>query len=277
MQEVFVQKMNGVQEAFREEKVRESLRRAGIPSKLEEKAISYLKTKLYDGIQTWEIFQLLCEYLATCPNPYFRARYSLKQSIMMLGPTGYPFEDFVARMMEVDGYSTTVRQVLSGKCVMHEIDVVAKKDGRSLMIEAKFHNDPGNRSDVHVALYTKARFDDLKVKNNLQEGWLVTNTKATTDAIAYLECEGLTVVSWSYPAGKSLRDIVEKYTLHPVTILTSITIAQKAQLLQHHVVLCKDICADHTLLDKISLSPEEKKDVLKEIKFICEEEKDTAL
>ena len=46
---------------------------------------------------------------------------------MDLGPTGYPFEDYVAEILKTEGYQTQVRQVLEGNCVSHEIDVIAQK------------------------------------------------------------------------------------------------------------------------------------------------------
>lgn len=267
-----VLKADGTNEPFDEQKVLGSIRRAGVPLELEEKVLAHVKNRVYDGIQTWEIFHHISEFLGKSSHPYSKSRYSLKQSIMMLGPTGYPFEDFVASVMQMHGYTTKVRQILSGKCVTHEIDVVAERDKVKIMIEAKFHNNPGNRSEIHVALYTKARFEDAKIKNNFSEGWLVTNTKATIDAIAYAECEGLKIISWSYPMGESLRDLIEKYTLHPVTMLTTLSMSQKAQLLQHHIVLCKDICAKHELLNILSLSQDEKKRTMEEIHYICQEE-----
>lgn len=271
-----VLKADGTTEPFDEQKVRSSIRRAGIPRELEDKVLSHVNNRVYDGIQTWEIFHHISEFLGKSSHPYSKARYSLKQSIMMLGPTGYPFEDFVASVMQMHGYKTKVRQILSGKCVTHEIDVVLEDKGKKIMIEAKFHNNSGIRSDIHVALYTKARFEDAKIKNDLSEGWLVTNTKATTDAISYAECENLKIISWSYPEGGSLRDLIEKYTLHPITVLTTLSMAQKAQLLQHHIVLCKDICAKHELLNILPLSQEEKKRTMEEIHYICQEENNSS-
>ncbi|MDP3941331.1 MAG: restriction endonuclease [bacterium] len=270
---ISVQKADGTSEPFDREKMVRSLRRAGVPKQLEHRAIDHIESKLYDGIQSWELYQHVSEFLGSSEHPYCKSKYSLKQAIMMLGPTGYPFEDFVAKILEIHGYKTEVRQILNGKCITHEVDVIASKDGKRAMIEAKFHNNPGNRSDVHVALYTKSRFDDVKIKNRLDEGWLVTNTKATTDAIGYAKCENLKIVSWGYPEGESLRDLIEKYTMHPITMLTTLSTSMKAQLLGHHIVLCKDICANHTLLDMLPLSKEEKQKTLDEIHFICEEEK----
>lgn len=268
-------KANGEQETFSDEKVLNSIRRARIPQEIQYEALAHIKEKLYDGISTEEIYQHILEFLDRSARPYTRSRYSLKEAIMQLGPTGYPFEDFVARLLESFGYQTKVRQVLRGKCVTHEIDVIAEKEGKRAAIEAKFHNSPGTRSEVQVALYTHARFQDIQIKNAIDEVWLVTNTKTTIDANTYAHCTGMKVISWSYPEGGSLRDMVEQSRLHPITVLNSLSQSHKRSLLENHIVLCKDIYKDKNILDFLALSQGEKERVFTEVTAICAEEKIT--
>jgi hypothetical protein len=278
---MYVIKASGKKEPFSEEKVLSSIKRAGIPQELIPKVLSHVRAKAYDGINTWEIYHHISEFLGKSSHPFSKASYSLKQAIMMLGPTGYPFEDYIAKVLQLHGYSTQVRQILQGKCVAHEIDIVATKNERRIMIEAKFHNSPGSRSEIHVSMYTKARFDDVKEKNNLTEGWLVTNTKLTTDAITYAHCEGLVAIGWSYPEKNnlypslqtiSLRELIESAKLYPITVLTTLSQAQKATLLANHIVLCRDVCENHSLLDTLSLSAEERQQTIEEISFVCRKE-----
>ncbi len=264
-----VLKANGRKEPFDEEKVISSIKRARIPQALSARALLHAKSKLYDGIPTREIYQHILEFLGESEHPYSKAKYGLKEAIMMLGPTGYPFEDFIARILQALGFETKVRQILMGKCISHEIDVIAKKDNKTNMIEAKFHNSTGTRSDVHVVLYTHSRFQDVKEKNSLDEGWLITNTKTTTDAIAYAECKGMKIISWSFPEQGSLRDLIEKSRLHPITMLTSLTNTHKTALLNNHIVMCRDIHDNPLLLDTLDLSKEDKEKILAEIAFIC--------
>src|ERR1700733_8394682 len=163
---IHVLKDDRTREPFSEQKMMDSIRRARIPHSLRGEVLTHVKSKLYEGISTQEIYQHIMEFLSTSPKPYIKTRYSLKEAIMQLGPTGYPFEDFIGKLLEAQGYTTRVRQILSGKCVSHEIDVIAEKDGHVAMIESKFHNSPGVRSEVHVALYTQARFEDVKIRNH---------------------------------------------------------------------------------------------------------------
>lgn len=269
---ISVLKANKSREEFSEQKVIDSIKRARIPENLQADVLNHVKSNIYDGIPTSEIFHHITEFLGGTTHPYSRSRYSLKESIMLLGPTGYPFEDFIARLVELLGYKASVRQILSGKCITHEIDVLAEKDGQRAVIEAKFHNSPGIRSEVHVALYTKARFEDIKDKNKINEVWLVTNTKTTTDVNTYAQCVDMKVMSWSYPEGESLRDHVEKLRLYPVTMLTSLAQTHKVTLLSNHVVLCKDLLDNPSLIDILPLSKEEKEQTISEVKFICGEE-----
>ncbi len=264
-----VLKADRSREPFSEKKVIDSIRRARIPESLQGNVLTHIKSKLYDGISTAEIYQHILEYLNESSRPYTKARYSLKEAIMMLGPSGYPFEDFVSKLLESQGYRTKVRQILSGRCITHEIDILAEKDGRTVVIEAKFHNSPGVRSEVQVALYTHARFEDVKVRNSVHESWLVTNTKTTIDANNYAHCSGMKVISWDYPVGGSLREMIERSRLHPITMLTSLAQSQKITLLENHIVLCKEINATPNVLDMLYLSKIDHDRVIAEVSSIC--------
>ncbi|HSX40425.1 MAG TPA: restriction endonuclease [Candidatus Saccharimonadales bacterium] len=261
-------KATGEKEEFSRDKLTASIARAGIPKDLREQVAAHVESKLSENIPTSEIYHHITEFLEQSDHPYEKAKYGLKQSIMALGPTGYPFEDYVAEVLKSQGYQTAVRQLLKGRCVTHEVDVVAKKDNEAVMVEAKFHNNPGIHTQVHVSLYTKARFDDLKDIHHFSSGWLVTNTKATPDAIAYAACAGIKIISWSYPQEGSLREIIETADLHPITALTTLSDAQKQQLLNAHIVLCKTISQNPAELDILALPADKKQKVLDEAAFL---------
>lgn len=268
----YVIKADKTHETFNESKLIESIKRARIPENLRNQVLEHVRSKIYDGISTAEIYRHITEFLGQSPDPYAKTRYSLKEAIMNLGPTGYPFEDFISQLLKAQGYHTKVRQILTGECITHEIDVIAEKAGRSSIIEAKFHNSPGTRSQIHVALYTQARFEDVRIRNHIDETWLVTNTKTTTDVNTYAICKNIKILSWSYPEGNGLRDMIERARLHPVTMLTSLTNAQKRILLNNHVVLCKELYQDNSLIDMLYLSRPELDKVLSELKSVCSTE-----
>ncbi len=79
-------------------------------------------------------------------------------------------------------------------------------------------------------------------------------------------------MSWSYPEGGGLRDLIEKSRLHPITLLTSINQSQKRLLLENHTVICKEINLNPKLLDILNLPQEAVDRLLSEISFICKQE-----
>lgn len=263
-----VTKATGEIEPFSEDKIIASIKRAGISPNLQDKALEHIKSNLYENIPTSEIYKHITEFL-NHENETVKTKYSLKHAIMSLGPTGYPFEDYVSDLLKAKGYVTQVRSILTGECVSHEIDVIAEKHQEKMMIEAKFHNDSGIRTDVHVSLYTNARFQDLKVKYGFSSAWIFTNTKITPDALAYALCVNMGVVSWSYPERGSLRDLVEEYKLYPLTILSSLSHVNIQTLLENHIVLVKDICSNRESLDLLPIEAQKKHRIFEEAKAIC--------
>jgi hypothetical protein len=176
-------------------------------------------------------------------------RYSIKRAIYALGPAGYQFEQYFARILKEYGYVVEVNKILNGYCVSHEVDVFAVKDNAGLVIECKYHSDGGIPTDVKTALYIHSRFADIKKAFDsapvnsfrILEGWLVTNTRCSSDAIKFAECMGLRIVSWRYPQKEGLEKMIEDKRLYPVTILTSVKRNILDILFRNKFILAKDI------------------------------------
>jgi Holliday junction resolvase len=245
---ILVQKRSGEYEPFSEEKVRSSLERAGADEELIDKIVEYVKTKLYDGISTKEIYAHVFARLRELRSPVV-SKYDLKGAILELGPSGFPFERFVAGILEAHGYEVAVGRIVQGKCVDHEIDVIARKDDKHFMVEAKFHNMPGLKSDIRDALYTYARFLDVQEawaeiaghRRHFHQAWLVTNTKVTSKVKEYATCVDLRVISWDYPPEGSLRSLIEESGLIPVTCLTSLRDDEKRSLVNAGMLFSRDL------------------------------------
>ena len=257
-------------EPFDENKLLSSIKRAGIPENLHSQVLSHIKSKLYENIPTSEIYSHIEEFFTKEKDIYSKTKYSLKSAIMELGPTGFPFESYVSEILKALGFKTEVGMYLIGKCVKHEVDVVALNQNEKIMVECKFHNSPGIKSDLHVSLYTKARFEDLKQKHNFSKAMLVTNTKISMDALTFANCEGVRVLSWSYPDGESLRDLIEKYKLYPITQLSFLSLSQKQELLGQGIVLIKQICSDPSVLNKITIPENKREEIMKEATTVCQ-------
>lgn len=274
---ITVVKASGAIEPFSEKKVLGSIRRAGISKPMQAMVLAHVKKRVYDRISTKEIYRHILEFLNSSPQTYSSGRYRLRQAIMELGPTGFPFEKYIGEILKHYGYSVETGVIVSGSCVDHEVDVVAEKDDQHFMIECKYHNQPGVHSDVKVALYIKARFDDIAVawqkkpghEKKFHQAWLVTNTKLTFEAIKYGECAGMKLVGWSYPKKGCLQDLIEDTGLHPITCLTTLTHQQKNLLLKQNVILCKQLMTDQSAMKAAGVSQRQMQEILKEIGVIC--------
>ncbi len=257
--QIWIQKASGELEPFSEDKLRRSLERAGASPAMVSQIVDHIKGELRDGMKTSEIYRHAHSFLVK-KEPPAAGRYSIKKAILELGPSGYPFERIVAELLRLEGYSVERGRIVEGRCVSHEIDVLAEKDGSRAIVECKFHNQPGYKSDVKVALYVQARFEDikgqlLKRKQSIRPlaAWLVTNTKLSLDAIRYANCVGIKAIGWNYPEGKGLEELVQKSGLHPITSLKTLTTAQKRRLLARGTVLCREVHENKSILRSIGL------------------------
>ncbi len=214
--EIYIIKSTGQRELFNEEKLCSSLKRSGATDEATEDVLAYIKSELHEGMSTADIYKHAFDQLHKWKKPV-AMRYSIRRAVMELGPTGFPFEQFIAEYFKDKGFQTLTDQTVLGACVPHEVDVVAWNDEKLIMAEAKFHNELGIKSDLKVVLYVKARFDDLKEttfdyggrERKLSEGWLITNTKFSSTAIHYGECQKLIMIGWNYPEKGNLHDMIE--------------------------------------------------------------------
>ncbi|WP_242927200.1 restriction endonuclease [Pontibacter vulgaris] len=271
-----VTKSSGEKVPFSVHKLSSSLRRSGANAAMVQEVLRQLEPTLYEGIPTKRIYRQAFSILKSLSKPT-AARYSLKQGIMQLGPSGFPFEKFVAEILKVQGYATRIGVFVDGHCNRHEIDIIAVKDGFTHMIECKFHNLSGIKSDVKIPMYIQSRFKDIeKVQLSEEEfevrfhkSWVVTNTRFTDDAVRYGNCMKMQLMGWDYPANGSLKDFVNSFELYPLTCLTSLTHTEKQQLLEQRLVLCKELLHNKQLLLLAGIKQNRLENILKEVRNLC--------
>ena len=274
-EEIIITKANGEQEVFDAEKLRGSLLKAGTAENIADSIIQHIENELTDGMSTREIYKHAFSLLDEHDRPV-AANYSLRRAVMDLGPSGFPFEKLIAAIFNENKYETETGRHLQGKCIDHEVDVIAYDENNLHIIEAKFHNQVGVKTDSKVALYVKARFDDLREvdisvggKNRkMTEGWLITNTKFTKSAVDYGKCQNIKLVGWNYPSVGSLHDMIRKSGLHPLTSLTSISKAEEKILLERDIVLLRHIKADPDSLNILGVAQDKKNSILDEVNLI---------
>ena len=272
---VEIVKTDGTVEVFDGMKLEWSLRRAGATTHTAERIRHTIEASLGGGAQTQEIYKRAFQMLRHDARPA-AARYSLRRALFEFGPSGHPFENYVAELFKMEGWEVEYRRLIPGKCVMHEVDVYAKRDGEFLAAELKYHNDPGYKTDVKVALYVKARFDDIwqcepstSKTCPVDHGFLVTNTKFTRDAVQFAKCSGISLLGWSYPEEGSLYDRIVATGLYPITTLTTLKKAEKKLLIDQGIVTCHQLRENRDLLRAISIPPERIGDIVAEANTLC--------
>lgn len=271
-----VLKADGSSEYFKVEKLRRSLRRAGAAPAEINTIVQQILSDLYDGIKTQEIYRQAFTLLRRSKTP-IAARYSLRRALLGLGPTGFPFERFLAKLFAVDGYETRTGITLQGKCAPHEIDIAAFRDTDSFVGEAKFHSRPGIKTDLQVAMYSYARLLDLKGTSicsastcAVKDFWLITNTKFTTTAERYAECVGIKLLSWDYPIKNNLHDRIQRARVYPITVIPGLTSSQISLLISYDIIICRDLLENPQVLSHLHLNQNKQAQILEAAKAVCQ-------
>ena len=269
-------KASGIKVPFNSGKLRQSLLRSGANIEQVDRVVFEVLETLVEGMSTKKIYKIAFDLLKNSARP-IAARYKLKHAIMELGPSGFPFEQFIAELLNYKGYKTQVGTIVQGHCVTHEIDVIAEKEEHHYLIECKFHNRQDYVCNIKIPLYIQSRFLDVasswkKLKGHIgkyHQGWVVTNTRFSEDALQYARCMNLHLVGWDYPKNDGLKDWIDESGLHPITSLTTLTIAEKQKLLDSKIVLCQTLNQDYDVLSSIGVLPPRLQKVIDECSALC--------
>ncbi|MBU0707663.1 restriction endonuclease [Patescibacteria group bacterium] len=248
-----IKKSTGDYQPFEREKFQDSLMKSGASERF-VLSLSKQAAKMESRFKSSDQIHQFAEEKLFRQDKKAAIRYNLKKAVFELGPTGFPFEQYVARLLDRMGYQTQTNVYVQGYCVSHEVDVLAKKGNKVHLFECKYHTHRGRKSNVKTILYVKARFDDIDkaIKENINTNrqapkkkihqiWLVTNTKHTSEAEKYGKCAGVNIISWNYPAGESLQKIIEKTGLYPITVLPNLSRHLKRKLFKFEVVTLPDL------------------------------------
>lgn len=272
MTSILVKKADGTEEQFIPEKLLVSLRRAGATDSTAAEILRQVEQSLQSGMTTSEIYKSAFKQLRDRSRGA-AVRYSMKRALLELGPSGFPFEEFVAEIYRAQGLAVTTNTILAGACVEHEIDVLIEGGKKRTVIEAKFHNALGFKTDLKVALYVAARIEDVRRGVHADEipieGMLLTNTKFTSKAIQYGTCARLELVSWDYPREGNLNQLIDRSGVFPVTALTTLSRREKIELMNQNIVLCKAVLNSEPLLQGIGLKQKRIGEVFSEVGTLC--------
>jgi hypothetical protein len=258
-------KASGEKAWFSAIKLRKSLQRSGASEAIIEAVIQEVQDHLQEGMTTKKIYQLAFNLLKKKHKPA-ASKYKLKTAIMELGPSGYPFEKYISEILKYQGHLVQLNLILKGRCVNHEVDILAEREGIRKLFECKYHNLQGTICDVKIPLYVHSRFKDINENpdNKLSEGWIATNTRFSTDAIAYAICSKLNLLGWDYPEGNGIREMVDQARLYPITCLQSLSQKERVPIMEAGLVLCRDVPFNKKLFKELGFSPDRVEQIIAE-------------
>lgn len=273
---LLIRKQTGELEPFSREKLVRSLVTSGATEGDVRGIIEDIESWFQDGMPSKRVYNRAFQLLRHNKGAA-AARYKLKKAMMELGPTGYPFEILVGEVYRRLGYDVKVGQTLQGHCVTHEVDVVARKGDDLHFIECKYYQHTGKNANVQVPLYIRSRVDDLiRHYQGLPDyagvtfhGGIATNTRFTADAISFGECTGLNLISWDYPQGRGLKELIDLEGIFPITVLTRLQTAEKQALLNQDIVLCRQLGEDLTILASLGMEERRISKVAEELRSLC--------
>jgi len=267
-----IEKASGEKEIFDIEKLRYSLERSGAQASTITLILEDISNWIYNGVTTKKIYSRAFSKLRK-EKSIASGKYKLKQAIMELGSTGYPFEILVGEIFKRKGYQTEVGVIVDGHCVNHEMDVIATKEKGQHLVECKYAKDQGKHVSIQVPLYVRSRVDDIIKERRSQKefngfsflGWIFTNTRFSSDSVTYGKCNGLKLVGWNYPLGNGLKDELERTKIFPVSILKTLTKKESKYIIDKGCVTCLQLLDQMDILHELSITARRVNKIAKEL------------
>ncbi len=209
-----------------------------------------IEERLYDGITTAKILQMLFRFLPKY-RPATRHLIDLRKGLSLMRSKP-EFEVFVQLLLAHHGFEVTPNQIIKGKCGEHEVDAVARKGGVTYYVEAKHHENYHTPTGLDESRIARAVLEDVTEGFSLgvnglkvDRAMIVTNTRYSEHATRYGSCRGILQIGWSSPMGLDLRDMIEEKKLYPLTCLRGLRWEVQEKLGNAGVVLIKQLVEEN--------------------------------
>ena len=243
---ILVTKADGTKQPFSKKKIVKTCLRMGANLSDSESIANQIEKKIYNGIPTKKILQMIFARIRKY-KPIIKHQIDLRRALSLINPAP-DFEQFIQLLLREHGYQVTSNQIISGKCVEHEIDAIARKDDKTYIVEIKHHYKYHTPTSLDVSRISRAVFEDLTEgyeigKNNLKidSAMIVCNTKLSQHAKRYANCRGIFHIGWSSPDNNDLQTMIEQKKMYPLTFLKELTINDRKKLVKNGMILVKQL------------------------------------
>jgi hypothetical protein len=243
---MFVIKFDGRKQEFSKKKIIRTCLRMHANLEQAKKIASKIESESYDGIRTKKIIKLIFKYLKKY-RPEIKHKIDLRDAISMLRPKP-DFEKFVSLLLKEFGYKVKTNQIIPGKCVDHEIDIIASKENMKILVEVKHHIQPHTYTGKDICLIAKAIYEDLIEGHDLgfnspelNKILIVCNTKFSDHAKKYAKCRHMNLIGWKMPEKNSLEQLIEKKKFYPITFLKGLKRKTQEKFGDNGIVLVRQL------------------------------------
>ena len=243
---VFVTKADGSRQLFDRGKVVRTCLRMGASREIAEEVAGRVERSVYDGMSTSKVLQLTVRLLRGY-RPAIRHFLDLRRglSLMYSKPE---FEVFVQVLLANSGFEVSPNMILSGRCVEHEVDAIAKRDGVTFFVEAKHHVNYHTLTGLDESRIARAILEDVgegfelgSCSVKVDRAMIVTNTRYSEHARRYGKCRNIVQIGWNSPVGLSLQSMIEENNLYPISCIRGLKRETRTKLVNKRIVLMKQL------------------------------------
>lgn len=272
---IMIQKASGDMEPFAPEKLLQSLRAAGADEGMAQEILLDIEKWLVSGVTTKKIYSRALSQLGH-KRKTAASRYRIKDALMQLGSSGYPFEIFMGEIFSKQGFNVETGIVVQGQSITHEMDVIATGKGAQYLIECKYSQLQGSHVSIQVPLYVHSRVQDIiELRKKMPEysnlefsTWVATNTRFSTDSMQYSAFYGIKLISWDYPFGHGIKDLINETKTFPVTLLSTLHPQDAKRLIAQNIVTFTTLHSHRDALDSLNISEKKQALIIREIESL---------
>jgi len=240
---MFVLKSDGRKERFDKEKIVRTCLRAHASEKMAREIADYIEKNTKEGMTTHAVYRMVIDELdrRKSKSSIF---LTLRDAVADIGPE--QFELYAKKILESNGYKVRWNQIIQGKVIEHQVDLVAEIGGKKFLVECKRHFNPHRFCGLEVCLQVQARLEDIidgfhagRNSDNFSGAWIFTNSKFSEHAKKYAHGKNFRMTGWRYEGDIALDSLIEKNKMYPVTILKT-DIVVKRKLLNANILTIQD-------------------------------------
>ena len=243
---VFVTKADGSRQLFDRGKVVRTCLRMGASREIAEEVAGRVERSVYDGVSTGKVLQLTVRLLRGY-RPAIRHFLDLRRGLSLMDSKP-EFEVFVQVLLANSGFEVSPNMILSGRCVEHEVDAIAKRDGVTFFVEAKHHVNYHTLTGLDESRIARAILEDVgegfelgSCSVKVDRAMIVTNTRYSEHARRYGKCRNIVQIGWNSPVGLSLQSMIEENNLYPISCIRGLKRETRTKLVNKRIVLMKQL------------------------------------